>query len=48
MITPSWVLADTLGKAKISKDEVDEISSLFLDGKTSARILMEQADKYIS
>ena len=48
MITPAWVLADVLGKAKITKDEIDEISSLFYDGKTSARILMEQADKYIS
>merc|ERR1711934_767892 len=48
MITPGFVLAETLGKTKISKDEVDEISSLFLDGKTSSKILQEQADKYIS
>ena len=48
MITPAFVLAETLGKSKISKDEVDEISSLFLDAKTSSRILQEQADKYIS
>lgn len=48
MITPAMVLADTLGKTQITKDEIDEISSLFFDGKTSARILMEQADKYIS
>jgi len=42
------VLAQTLGKLKISKDEIDEINHLFFDGKTSAKILMEQADKYIS
>jgi len=48
MIMPSNVLADTLGKSKITKDEIDEISSLFLDSKTSAKILTEQADKYIS
>jgi RuvB-like protein 1 (pontin 52) len=48
MVTPAMVLADTLGKSKITKDEIDEISSLFFDGKTSARILQEQADKYIS
>ena len=47
LINPSWVLAQTLGKLKISKDEVMEIAALFLDGKTSARILMEQADRYI-
>jgi len=48
MITPAMVLAETLGKTKISKDEVDEMASLFFDGKTSAKILSEQADKYIS
>jgi len=48
MITPSMVLAETLGKSKISMDEVNEINSLFYDGKTSAKILMEQASKYIS
>jgi DNA helicase TIP49 (TBP-interacting protein) len=42
------VLAETVGKSKISKDEIDEISRLFYDGKSSAKILMEQADKYIS
>jgi len=41
MITPSMVLAETLGKAKISKDEVNEIDSLFFDGKTSAKLLHE-------
>jgi DNA helicase TIP49 (TBP-interacting protein) len=41
MITPSMVLAETLGKAKISKDEVNEINSLFFDGKTSAKLLHE-------
>ena len=48
MITPAMVLAETLGKTKISKDEVDEMASLFYDGKTSAKVLSEQADKYIS
>jgi len=48
LITPAMVLASTLGKLKISKEEVDEINSLFFDGKTSAKILMEQAEHYIS
>jgi len=48
MITPAMVLAETMGKPKITKDEVNEIHELFFDGKTSARILQEQADKYIS
>lgn len=48
LINPAFVLAQTLGKLKISKDEIEEINSLFYDGKTSAKILQEQADKYIS
>jgi RuvB-like protein 1 (pontin 52) len=48
LINPAMILAQTLGKLKISKDEVEEINGLFFDGKTSARLLMEQADKYIS
>ena len=47
LINPAHVLAQTLGKLKVSKDEVQEIAALFLDGKTSAKILMEQADHYI-
>ena len=48
MITPSMVLAETLGKEKISKEEVNEINTLFYDGKASAKLLQEQASKYIS
>ena len=47
LINPGFVLAQTLGKLKITKDEVEEISGLFFDGKTSAKILQEHADKYI-
>jgi len=47
LINPAYVLAQTLGKLKITKDEVEEINGLFFDGKTSAKILQEQADKYI-
>jgi len=48
IITPASVLAETLGKPKITKDEVEEINGLFFDAKTSAKVLTEQADKYIS
>lgn len=47
LISPAFVLAQTLGKLKISKDEVEEISTLFYDGKTSAKLLQEQAEFYI-
>jgi RuvB-like protein 1 (pontin 52) len=48
LITPAFVLAQTLGKLKISTEEINEISSLFYDGKSSAKILQEQAQYYIS
>ena len=41
LIQPANVLAQTLGKLKISLDEVNEIAELFYDGKTSAKILQE-------
>ena len=48
LITPASVLAQTLGKLKISTEEINEISTLFFDGKSSAKILQEQAKYYIS
>ena len=48
LITPAMVLAQTLGKLKISIDEINEINSLFFDAKTSAKLLQAQAEKYIS
>jgi DNA helicase TIP49 (TBP-interacting protein) len=42
------VLAQTLGKLKITTEEINEISTLFFDGKSSAKILQEQAKYYIS
>lgn len=48
LITPAMILAQTLGKLKISIDEVNECSSLFFDAKTSAKLLQAHAEKYIS
>merc|ERR1711912_174248 len=39
LLTPANVLSNTLGKLKISIDEVNEINSLFFDAKTSAKLL---------
>lgn len=33
LINPAFVLSKTLGKLKIEKDEIEEISTLFFDGK---------------
>ena len=48
LISPAFVLSGTLGKMKITVEEVNEISGLFHDGKSSAKILLEQAKYYIS
>ncbi len=48
LIKPAHVLAVTEGKDKITKDEIDAINALFFDAKRSAKILQEQADKFIS
>jgi RuvB-like protein 1 (pontin 52) len=47
LLTPASVLANTVGKPKISKDEVAEIKSMFLDAKTSAKKLKEQEPHYL-
>mmetsp|Transcript_2055 Transcript_2055/g.2313 ORF Transcript_2055/g.2313 Transcript_2055/m.2313 type:complete len:151 (+) Transcript_2055:559-1011(+) len=48
LITPAFILADTDGRSKIEKDDVDEVNSLFFDAKSSAKVLQDQADKFIS
>jgi RuvB-like protein 1 (pontin 52) len=48
LLTPSKILADSQGKSTVSKADIDEISTLFFDAKTSSKLLTEQASKYIS
>eukprot|EP01017_Pseudomicrothorax_dubius_P045581 TRINITY_DN7898_c0_g2_i2.p1 TRINITY_DN7898_c0_g2~~TRINITY_DN7898_c0_g2_i2.p1 ORF type:complete len:163 (-),score=46.28 TRINITY_DN7898_c0_g2_i2:96-584(-) len=48
LLTPANIMAQTQGRKEITKDDIEEISRLFYDAKTSAKILQEQSDKYIS
>ena len=48
LITPANILAEIDGRDKITKDDIDEVNTLFFDAKSSAKILQEQADKFIS
>lgn len=48
LLHPSHLLAQTQGKTAIGKEEIEEINRLFYDAKSSARLLQEQAEKYIS
>merc|ERR1712187_957932 len=48
LLTPASVLATTAGRETITREDIEEIDSLFYDAKSSAKLLAEQADKYIS
>lgn len=47
LLTPSNILAKINGKDAITSEEIDEISKLFYDAKSSAKILAEQEDKFM-
>lgn len=48
LMTPAAVLSRTNGRETIARGDVEEVHTLFRDAKFSARLLMEQADKYIT
>ncbi|EAR97144.2 holliday junction ATP-dependent DNA helicase RuvB (macronuclear) [Tetrahymena thermophila SB210] len=48
LLTPASVLAQTEGRTEITKEDIEVINKLFLDAKSSAKLLNEQAEKYIS
>lgn len=47
LLTPAALTAKTNGRNNIMKSDVDEVSSLFLDAKSSAKILSQNKDKYM-
>ncbi|XP_045146075.1 ruvB-like 1 [Echinops telfairi] len=47
LLTPANLLAKINGKDSIEKEHVEEISELFYDAKSSAKILAGQQDKYM-
>jgi RuvB-like protein 1 (pontin 52) len=48
LLTPAFIMARTAGRDTITRDDIEEIDSLFFDAKSSAKVLSENADKYIS
>ncbi|EFN55430.1 hypothetical protein CHLNCDRAFT_48800 [Chlorella variabilis] len=48
LMTPAAVLSRTNGREGIARGDVEEVHTLFRDAKFSARLLMEQADKYLT
>jgi RuvB-like protein 1 (pontin 52) len=47
MLTPAFLLAKIEGHDKVGVDEVDEIGELFMDAKTSAKLLMKDDALYL-
>merc|ERR1711943_25116 len=48
LLTPAAIMAKTENRDVITKNDIEEIDSLFYDAKSSAKILSDNADKYIS
>ncbi|XP_044728321.1 ruvB-like 1 [Chrysoperla carnea] len=48
LMTPAAITAKINGRTSIVKEDVDEVASLFLDAKSSAEILSQFKDKYMS
>lgn len=47
LLTPAHILTKTHGKEAITKDDLNQITPLFYDSKTSAKILKEQSSKFL-
>ncbi|EFA78912.1 AAA ATPase domain-containing protein [Heterostelium album PN500] len=47
LLTPSAILSRTNGRPSITKDDIEEVNSLFSDAKTSAKLLEENKSKYL-
>ncbi|KYQ90066.1 AAA ATPase domain-containing protein [Tieghemostelium lacteum] len=47
LLTPSSILSKTNGRSSITKEDIEEIHSLFSDAKTSAKLLEKNKSKYL-
>eukprot|EP01133_Synstelium_polycarpum_P001127 gene1127-1288_t len=47
LLTPSAILSRTNGRPSITKDDIEEVSTLFNDAKTSSKLLEENKSKYL-
>lgn len=47
LLTPAHIIAGTQGSTTIHRGDIEEVDRLFYDAKASAKLLHEQADKYL-
>lgn len=48
LLTPAKILAQTNGRDSIISEDVEQVNSLFMDAKASARMLAQHQNKYLS
>lgn len=48
LLNPAFIYSNSQGASEISLDDVKEVAAIFLDAKSSAKILQENAESYIS
>jgi len=48
LLSPASIIASTLGRDTITRADIEEISDLFFDAKASAKLLLQDADKYVT
>ncbi|KAJ0083647.1 hypothetical protein Patl1_30360 [Pistacia atlantica] len=48
LLSPASIVAKLNGRDSISKADVEEVKELYLDAKSSAKLLQEQQEKYIT
>ncbi|WCJ41870.1 RuvB-like helicase 1 [Euphorbia peplus] len=48
LLSPASIVAKMNGRDNICKADLEEVSGLYLDAKSSAKVLQEQQEKYIS
>lgn len=47
LLTPASLTAKTNGRKNVNKQDIEEVSSLFLDAKSSAKILTQNKEKFM-
>ncbi|CAH8333365.1 unnamed protein product [Eruca vesicaria subsp. sativa] len=48
LLSPASIVAKMNGRDSICKDDIEEVTSLYMDANSSAKLLHEQQEKYIS
>lgn len=48
LLTPAALTAKVCGRSAVTKDDIAEVNGLFLDAKSSAKILSLNQDKYMA